>query len=100
MTEVFLGLGCHNYEKVRHVKSFHQTCQTSKSDHKRLRYTLKMPKNAKIGSDNLTLRGYSSAVYDSVFRLKVVLESYGPKDSSDTSCPQILTYMGEKMSKN
>ena len=101
LTEVFFGVWmslCR--ESVAHIKSFHQTCQTSKSDHRRPRYTLKMPKNAKIGSDDLTLRGCSSVVNVGVFWLKVVLESYGPKDSSDTSCPQILTYMGEKMSKN
>ena len=82
------------------IKTFHQTCQMSKSDHKQPRYVQKLAKNAKIGSDDLTLRGCSSVVNVGVFWLKVVLESYGPKDSSDTSCPQILTYMGEKMRKN
>ena len=71
-------------ESVAHVKSFHQTCQTSKLDHKRLRYALKVPKIAKIGSDDLTLRNCSSVVYDHVFRLKYVLEPSRPQEY----CPQ------------
>ena len=37
---------CH--ESVAHVKSFHQTCETSKSDHKWPRYTKKRSKTPKI----------------------------------------------------
>ena len=69
------------------IKTFHQTCQMSKSDQNQLRYTLKVPKIAKIGSDDLTLQGCSSVEYVSVFLLKVVLklsrpQEYCPKKSA------------------
>ena len=38
----------------------------------------KRPKNAKIGSDQLTLRVYAASIYDHVFWLEVDSEPLGP----------------------
>ena len=96
----FLWLGCRNREKVRHVKSFHQTCQMSKSDHKRPRYTLKRQKmgQKRQNGPNLTHRKIRN--YGPIVKRLMSLGPSGPELSSDTLCTQILTYMGEKMRKN
>ena len=42
----------------------------------------KRPKNAKIGSDQLTLRVYAASIYDHVFWLEVDSEPVGPGENS------------------
>ena len=96
----FLWLGCRNREKVRHVKSFHQTCQTSKSDHKRPRYALKRQKSSKKRQNGPNLMRRKIRNFGPIVKWPMSLGPSGPELSSDTSCTQILTYMGEKMRKN
>ena len=96
----FLWLGCRNREKVRHVKSFHQTCQTSKSDHKRPKYTLKRQKRGKKRQNGHKMTRRKIRNFGPIVKQPMSLGPSGPELSSDTSCTQILTYMGEKMRKN
>ena len=96
----FLWLGCRNREKVRHVKSFHQTCHTSKSDHKRLRYTLKREKKGQKRQKGRKMTPRKICNFGPIVKRPMSLGPSGPKLSSDTLCTQILTYMGEKMRKN
>ena len=42
----------------------------------------KRPKNAKIWSDQLTLRVYAASIYDHVFWLEVDSELVGPGENS------------------
>ena len=42
----------------------------------------KRPKNAKIGSDQLTLRVYAASIFDHVFLLEVDSEPVGPGENS------------------
>ena len=42
----------------------------------------KRPKNAKIGSDQLTLRVYAASIFDHVFRLEVDSEPLGPGEKT------------------
>ena len=96
----FLWLGCRNREKVRHVKSFHQTCQTSKSDHKWPRYALKRRKSGQKRQNGPNLTHHKIRNFGPIVKRPMSLGPSGPELSSDTLCTQILTYMGEKMRKN
>ena len=96
----FLWLGCRNREKVRHVKSFHQTCHTSKSDHKRLRYALKRGKKGQKRQNGCKMTRRKIRNFGPIVKRPMSLGPSGPELSSDTLCTQILTYMGEKMRKN
>ena len=42
----------------------------------------KRPKNAKIGSDQLTLRVYAASIFDHVFLLEVDSELVGPGEKT------------------
>ena len=42
----------------------------------------KRPKNAKIGSNQLTLRVYAASIFDHVFRLEVDSEPLGPGEKT------------------
>ena len=96
----FLWLGCRKREKVRHVKSFHQTCQMSKSDHKWPRYTLKRQKRGKKRQNGHKMMRRKIRNFGPIVKRPMSIGPSGPELSSDTSCTQILTYMGEKMRKN